>query len=327
MKSILQEGNSIERAIDKAWNQAGKPKEFTIKILEEGERNFLGLSRRPAIVTIFYKPEKATAPQQGSEKSSRNDRHDRRDRRDREVQQQEARTQEHVKKAATRRYAGTDEQRAAFTAKGQEGWTEEWRLFVENAMRDLVKQMGYDIDLDVVIQGDKVLTISFKQMFLEDEEEQKMLFSTFSYIAMQFLKRHYKNRFTGHRIMVTGPKSDGSSMVADCDAALARPEPRPRTPRPEGQERSRNNGPRDHSQRSGHNNNRPPRRDNSPRPAHPGTEAPLLINDRDDDILADQIRFAQEQLKRESSGKSSPSTGNSKKDKYPPFFVLDEDKK
>jgi predicted RNA-binding protein Jag len=69
MKSILQEANSIERAIDKAWNEAGKPKEFTIRVLDEGERNFLGLSRRPAIVSIFYKPEKVTTPQYRRDKT------------------------------------------------------------------------------------------------------------------------------------------------------------------------------------------------------------------------------------------------------------------
>ena len=59
MKSMLHEASSIINAIEKAWTESGKPSEFTIKILEEGQKGFLGFTKRPAIVSITFNAVKA----------------------------------------------------------------------------------------------------------------------------------------------------------------------------------------------------------------------------------------------------------------------------
>jgi hypothetical protein len=61
MKSILQEASSIAKAIEQAWIKAGKPKEFSVKIYEESEKNFIGLTSKNAKIGIFYQ-EKQQAP-------------------------------------------------------------------------------------------------------------------------------------------------------------------------------------------------------------------------------------------------------------------------
>jgi predicted RNA-binding protein Jag len=61
MKSIIEQASSIVKAIEKAWNQAEKPKEFSIKIFEQEERNFFGISTKPAKVGIFFGGDKAPA--------------------------------------------------------------------------------------------------------------------------------------------------------------------------------------------------------------------------------------------------------------------------
>ena len=48
MKSLMEEASSISKAIEKGWTNAGKPKEFTIKVYEEPEKNFIGMTVRPA---------------------------------------------------------------------------------------------------------------------------------------------------------------------------------------------------------------------------------------------------------------------------------------
>jgi predicted RNA-binding protein Jag len=54
MKSIIEQASSIMKAIEKAWDQAEKPKEFSIKIFEQEERNFFGMSTKPAKIGIFF---------------------------------------------------------------------------------------------------------------------------------------------------------------------------------------------------------------------------------------------------------------------------------
>lgn len=355
MKSILQEANSIERAIDKAWNQAGKPKEFTIKVLDEGERNFLGLSRRPAIVTILYKPEKITNPQQPRTREDRprdNERRESRGNNGPRVHDNSRRQEEQ----RPRRYTGTEEQRTAFNTVKNEGWRDEWKDFVVSEIRELLKHMGIGVGIDAQVSGDKLLTISFAQAVLDNEEEQRMLFATLSYLAIQLLKRTYKSRFIGYRIAVTGPKADGSSMSADSDEPMPRtfeprgshtrrdagqsPQaqaPQSRESREEGGQRSSGGG-RERSERGG---DRRPRRERSDRdrqlrnaaPTQYANEHVSTSSDHADDIIADQMRFAQQQLSKEEGRATSvdrapkaPSMPPLKKDsKYQPFFVLEDE--
>lgn len=71
MKSVIQEASSLIKAIEKGWEKAGKPREFTVRILEEAQRNFLGLTTKQAKVGIFFtetgskqeQPERAERPQ------------------------------------------------------------------------------------------------------------------------------------------------------------------------------------------------------------------------------------------------------------------------
>lgn len=77
MKSIVQEGSSISKAVESAWQSAGKPQEFTVKVLEEPQHNFIGMTTRSAKVAIFFKePYAAGKPtHEKAERFARNDRH------------------------------------------------------------------------------------------------------------------------------------------------------------------------------------------------------------------------------------------------------------
>lgn len=54
MKSIIQEASSIQKAIEKAWIKADKPREFSIRILEEPVKNFLGFTKKMAKIALFF---------------------------------------------------------------------------------------------------------------------------------------------------------------------------------------------------------------------------------------------------------------------------------
>lgn len=55
MKSVIQEGPSLAKAIEEGWKKAGKPQEFTIKIFQDAETSFLGLRiKKKAKVAIFF---------------------------------------------------------------------------------------------------------------------------------------------------------------------------------------------------------------------------------------------------------------------------------
>jgi hypothetical protein len=54
MKSIMEEASSIVKAIEAAWNRAGKPTEFSIKVLEYPESSLFGLKTVKSAKIAFY---------------------------------------------------------------------------------------------------------------------------------------------------------------------------------------------------------------------------------------------------------------------------------
>ncbi len=62
MKSLVEEASSVVKAIEKAWNRAGNPETFSIKVFETPETNFFGFTKKSAKVGIFFSEEQA-APQ------------------------------------------------------------------------------------------------------------------------------------------------------------------------------------------------------------------------------------------------------------------------
>ncbi len=59
MKSLMEEASSISKAIDLAWNRAGKPAQFSVKVLEEPERNMFGLTKKSAKIAFFFDEKQA----------------------------------------------------------------------------------------------------------------------------------------------------------------------------------------------------------------------------------------------------------------------------
>ena len=63
MKSVIQEGTSLVKALEEGWEKAGRPTEFSVKIFQEPEYGFLGLSsKKKAKIGIFFE-EKIEAQQ------------------------------------------------------------------------------------------------------------------------------------------------------------------------------------------------------------------------------------------------------------------------
>jgi len=54
MKSIIEEASSFEKAVEQAWERAGKPLEFSIKIFQLPQKNFFGFTKISAKIGIFF---------------------------------------------------------------------------------------------------------------------------------------------------------------------------------------------------------------------------------------------------------------------------------
>jgi hypothetical protein len=54
MKSIMEEASTIFKAIEKAWIRAEKPQSFSVKLLEEPTKNFIGMTVKPAKIAFLF---------------------------------------------------------------------------------------------------------------------------------------------------------------------------------------------------------------------------------------------------------------------------------
>lgn len=54
MKSIVQEASSIAKAIERGLEKAENPRDFSVKILEYPEKNFFGLTTKPAKIALYF---------------------------------------------------------------------------------------------------------------------------------------------------------------------------------------------------------------------------------------------------------------------------------
>lgn len=60
MKSVISEANTIAKAIELAWQKAGCPNDFTVKVFQEPQRNLFGITKMSAKVGIFFDDQSIT---------------------------------------------------------------------------------------------------------------------------------------------------------------------------------------------------------------------------------------------------------------------------
>jgi predicted RNA-binding protein Jag len=200
MKSIVEEASSVAKAIDKAWVLAGKPQEFSIKVFEIEQKNFLGITSKPAKIAIFYN-EKAT-----EKASSRHELHDKRG------QQPSKRGQQEHKHAAVkkeRRPAAQAEQlpsqkqpRIEEPREARDAWTDEMVAFCEQWLKTTLSLMNLGHKGFSLEAKNYYLKINFSQDLLADDEREKLLFRSFAYLIMQSLRTKFKKGFRGFKIIL-----------------------------------------------------------------------------------------------------------------------------
>jgi predicted RNA-binding protein Jag len=227
MKSMLHEASSVISAIEKAWAESGKPSEFTVKILEEGQKGFLGFTKRPAIVSITFnsvkapekskyrereyqqRPNRAPQPYQQNQQPRQMERSDRNQYQD-GGRPQRVDSQEFAKRqqAAVAKNEQVKLERKAVPSQmaapveEPQVWTPEWSSFISENLTEMLKSLQFQLNFTIKTDK-KALTIVFDKPVMGSEDENRAFAAGSSYLLMQFLKRKYKKKFRGYQIFVT----------------------------------------------------------------------------------------------------------------------------
>ena len=232
---MLHEASSIFKAIEKAWEQSGKPEIFSIKILEQGKQGFLWFGGRPAIVSITYDPK------QQSLRSTQNKPHNNQRQQERKQQpqahsqqrpSQSLRTpQQPVKHEPLRTVGITPKEKTSTPARQelrtkntltpnlannpvhhqslqeQSIWTQELADQVTTWLQEFATIItGSQVPFTVTMEN-KNLHIAFAQGLLDNKENEKNLFMSFAYLLIQALKKKCKKKLRGFHLLITSPAS------------------------------------------------------------------------------------------------------------------------
>lgn len=213
MKSIVEQASSVMKAIENGWLQAGKPAEFTVKVYEHGVKNFFGMSVEPAKICILYEDKsaknvvlKGQQRQEGGAKENRKEA-------DTHVEQRKNRNLPLQQPLQPKKQFAAEHMEGHKTSKEENEqadrvpstkiiWTDE---LVEASKQWLTTTLAVmnKSDARFNLEAKKYhLIITFAHPVLEDQEREKALFRSFSYVLMQSLRNRFKKGLRGFRIIL-----------------------------------------------------------------------------------------------------------------------------
>ncbi|MEX0939760.1 MAG: hypothetical protein WDZ41_00190 [Candidatus Babeliales bacterium] len=187
MKSIMQEASSIVKAIETAWIKAGKPQEFSVKIFEEPQKNFFGMTTKSAKIGIFFDhevgPKKYTKPRPEST----------------QVFKQEPRKPIVKKEQQPQQLP----QQPIEEPQKRIMWNDEMIIMAQKWLKDSLQAMdkgdvGFTTDVN-----NYYLRFTFDRPVLETDERERQLFRSFSFLMLQALKKQLKRPLRGFKVVLT----------------------------------------------------------------------------------------------------------------------------
>jgi len=225
MKSIIEQASSIMKAIEKAWDQADKPKDFSIKIFEKEEKNFFGMTTKPAKIGIFF-TDKPTV----HDKSTIKSRPEIKECRD-EVKQPlpKQQPQPAVKPQSSRPEQPRPEQSRVMpkkpiyqrelnpSATKQEEisekprrisatWNDTMIQSTESWLKKTLSLMEMNgINFTTEIAG-KNLKLTFNTPLIADVMHEKQLFRSFAHLIMSSLRNQYKQEIKDLKVILIRPE-------------------------------------------------------------------------------------------------------------------------
>ncbi len=196
MKSIMEEASSIIKAIEKAWQRADKPQNFSVKVFEEPEKNFLGITTKSAKIGLFFdedkkwdkkpvtawqKPKKPIAP----------------------VQPKKPFAEKKLikKKPAPTTISAPD--RPITGIKKPSLWNDQMVSIATKWVTDLLDLMGIkNISFTTSVKGN-YLKLYFDSPVVEDQHKERFLFSSFAHLIIATLQNHFKKDLSHLKIILT----------------------------------------------------------------------------------------------------------------------------
>lgn len=211
MKSIVQEASTIAKAVELGWRQAGEPQEFSVKVLELPQHNFLGMTTRSAKVAVLFS---SVVKKNKSEKTFKQ-----RPQKQRPTRQSTPKTQAHqpqvrstkeqqtktvrVKKETAHKEVQDTVPKKTPRKKPEGLWNEELVGCARTWLATSIKHMDrHDVTFTIEPQN-FYLRITLNKPILKDEAKEKHLLASLSSLMLATVKKQFRKALRGHKIVLT----------------------------------------------------------------------------------------------------------------------------
>jgi hypothetical protein len=208
MKSIMQEASSIMKAIEKGWEAAGKPKEFSIKVFEDAKKNFIGMTTQSAKVAIFFNEHVAFKDAKTFEKSQKKqERKPHLEQQKRVHPPQVQHPASAQRKFESQKPPSPQEPRQHEQPRPQERSQTVWQPDMISQANEWMKETLKSLDkenLSFTTTADSYqLRFTFNEPVIPDQEKERHLFRNLSFLLLCSLKRNYKRPLRGFKVVLT----------------------------------------------------------------------------------------------------------------------------
>lgn len=213
MKSIMHEASSIAKAVEQGWLKANKPQEFSIKILEEPQKNFIGMTIKSAKIALFFdeKPlrqeSKAELRHEGAARPQRQSRPTNTPIAPREQEPRPSRPQREAAPRQTREAASEQFQNPMNETPARRQYEPQWTPAMVERSREWLTQtlaIAHLSHITFTIEPQNFhLRITLSNHLAEDRDKEKQLLASFAALIIETLKHTFKTGLRGHKIVLT----------------------------------------------------------------------------------------------------------------------------
>lgn len=192
MKSVMEEGSSVSQAIEKAWSRAGKPNEFSVKIFELPEKNFIGITKKPAKIAIIFNESKQEPKRKRENTPTQPPRHKKPDTRETitPTNNQSAPTISQEKKAP----------------KERQVWTDDMITQARDWMSKTAENISKGAPSFTTSVDRNNLRFEFNKPIFSDESRERSLFRSCAHLIMESLRNTHKKDFRHLKVVLNSKR-------------------------------------------------------------------------------------------------------------------------
>jgi Jag N-terminus len=207
MKSIMHEASSLSKAIEQGWLKAGKPQEFTIKILEEPQKNFFGFTTKSAKVALFFEDKPLAKPDYRAKQNPQRYKREKEELRSGDVMRDQSTAQRF--QTSDKKERITRERKEAIIAEPtgpkqrQPMWQDDMIRAAETWFKTTLRTIHRESITFKTEQQRWHLRVTLSEPLFDDPQKEKHLLASLATLLLETLKRQFKTGLRGHKIVIT----------------------------------------------------------------------------------------------------------------------------